>query len=621
MRVAVIGGVILLAAGAAYVGWRWLHPRPSGPASDDPRLAYTGPFRNVHPDVAYVGDARCAPCHAEQEKTYRRHPMANTLLPVAAVTTAQAIDEKRHNPFTRFGAVFEIAVEGDTLHHRESRRDAAGKSIFTLDFVVDYAVGSGNHGRSYLSDRGGYLFQTPVSWYASKQVWDLSPGFGTEVLAGRPIGGTCLFCHSNRARHDEETLNRFEDPPFVHGHAIGCERCHGPGGKHVETSDSFDIVNPRHLDWQRREAVCEQCHLEGLARSVRRGRGMYDFRPGLPLEPFWMVLVHAGEGEDRKAVSHVEQMYQSACFRKTDGAAKLGCVSCHDPHVKVGPEARVAHYRERCQRCHESHPCSVAEAVRRREVPNDSCIDCHMPRFSSSDIVHTASTDHRVLRRKEGTPEGSALAPLYPELPVASFYRERMAADPAAGRDLGVALVTLATENKGPSKEVARRALPLLDAALKENPEDLGALHARAEALLLQTRLLDALTATEAVLARAPRREQALRQAATIAEDLRQIPKAIDYWRRAVEVNPWIANYRNHLAGLLAERQAWDEVRPQVAAWLRLAPGSIPARKLWVECLLREGKKDEAKAEFARIEALNPPDLAELRAWFGNRTR
>ena len=53
------------------------------------------------------------------------------------------------------------------------------------------------------------------------------------------------------------------------------------------------IVNPRHLERSLREAVCEQCHLEGEARTVRHGRGLDDFRPGMPLELFWSVFVAA----------------------------------------------------------------------------------------------------------------------------------------------------------------------------------------------------------------------------------------------------------------------------------------------------------------------------------------
>src|SRR5262249_27033386 len=157
----------------------------------------------------------------------------------------------------------------------------------------------GSQGYSYLVDRGGYLFQSPVSWYSRKGIWDKSPGFSNSVRAGRPVTVACLYCHANRARPVAGYVNRYEKPIFE-GMAIGCERCHGPGGRHVEDPGNRNaagldptIVNPRHLSAELRSEVCEECHLEGQARVLRRGRDMYDYRPGLPLQDFWSIFVYA----------------------------------------------------------------------------------------------------------------------------------------------------------------------------------------------------------------------------------------------------------------------------------------------------------------------------------------
>src|SRR5205085_12228637 len=90
----------------------------------------------------------------------------------------------------------------------------------------------GTRGYSYLSQRDGFLFQTPMSWFSQKRVWDLSPAFTSEALSGRPIPPGCLFCHANRSHHRPGTVNGYRKPVFE-GHAIGCERCHGPGELHV----------------------------------------------------------------------------------------------------------------------------------------------------------------------------------------------------------------------------------------------------------------------------------------------------------------------------------------------------------------------------------------------------
>src|SRR6516225_8488737 len=70
------GGIIVLVLLSAALAWGWrFHSREdrgTGPAEtlpQDPRLAYTGPFRNIHPDVHYVGDEQCAGCHTKETET------------------------------------------------------------------------------------------------------------------------------------------------------------------------------------------------------------------------------------------------------------------------------------------------------------------------------------------------------------------------------------------------------------------------------------------------------------------------------------------------------------------------------------------------------------------------
>src|SRR5438067_229244 len=53
-----------------------------GLPAPDPRLSYRGPYKNIHPDIAYVSDAVCAKCHPKEAKTYSQHPMARTLTPI-----------------------------------------------------------------------------------------------------------------------------------------------------------------------------------------------------------------------------------------------------------------------------------------------------------------------------------------------------------------------------------------------------------------------------------------------------------------------------------------------------------------------------------------------------------
>jgi tetratricopeptide (TPR) repeat protein len=104
-------------------------------------------------------------------------------------------------------------------------------------------------------------------------------------------------------------------------------------------------------------------------------------------------------------------------------------------------------------------------------------------------------------------------------------------------------------------------------------------------------------------------------------EALGRAGAARGYWRRAVAANPYAPEYRRRLVRLLVKQEAWDEARAGSQAWVRLDPLSAEARATRVSCLLAAGNKAEARAEFARLEALAPPNLDELRIRFGKKLR
>jgi predicted CXXCH cytochrome family protein len=618
---------------------------PSSGNRGDPRLAYAGPFRNVDPVVKYVKDTACAKCHADITRSYRRHPMGRSLVPVSAVV--KRLEEGVNRRFDALGSRFQVARHQGRVRHERKRFGPEGQVAAEMAWEVDQVLGSGARGRSFLMERDGFVWQTPISWYAQSRKWDLSPGFGPKLLTGRPVLPDCLFCHADRAHPVEGSVNRYATPLFT-GHAIGCQRCHGPGELHVRTrfsqqdstrvrssadEDPVDptIVNPRRLERRLLQAVCEQCHLTGAVRVVRRGRDLYDFRPGLPLEAVLAVFVYSRPAGDKdKAVNHVEQMYLSRCFQASTGRRReLTCISCHDPHAAVPAKRRLVYYRNRCLNCHKEDaepngaqardeagraiPCRLP--MQKRQVRKDSCIACHMKRYASGDIAHTASTDHRILRK--GMEAGGAQTGLDAGLPIVSFPAHTGETSKLEDdRDRGVALVQLARQGKVPPSGGLDAALGALHAAAARDPQDTSAVEAEGYALGLLGRSTDALAAFERVLAHVPNHETALVGAASMAEALGRTETAGKYWRRAVAVNPWAPEYRRRLGLLLVKARSWGEAQPQCQAWVRLDPFSTEARTAYLRCLLANGDKKAARAQFARIEALAPGNLGELRIEF-----
>jgi Flp pilus assembly protein TadD len=594
----------------------------------DPRLEYAGPYENVNPAVRYVPDSRCSECHAPHSSSYAVHPMAHSLRPIAEAAPREPPPPK--SPFEAFGSRFQVDHQGEKVYHRRTRLDSMGRTVAEQSWEVHYVIGSGSRGFSYLTDLEGYLFQTPISWYSLRKGWDLSPGFGPTLQSGRAVLHDCLFCHSNHAHSEESSVNHYREPVFD-GYGIGCQRCHGPGERHVAAPGAGKgpqgidptIVNPKHLPPDLRDAICEQCHLQGASRTKVRGRDLYDFRPAMPMEAFWSVFVRVAEsGEDRKAIGQVEQMAQSRCFQGSQGPGRLGCISCHDPHNYPPPAGRVAYYRDRCLKCHDRRPCSLPEAVRHEKSPDDSCIACHMPRYGAADMPHTAATNHRIPRG--GKPGSTKEAPPTPADPLllASYYRGRKGVvEREDDRGRAMALVKLAFGGDPLAARTVPHALLVLEAGLRDHPLDLPAEEALGYALLMQGRSAEALAAFEAILASAPDRELALVGAATTAETLGQSEAALRYWRQVVAANPWAPGYRSGLVTLLAKKEAWAEALPEVDAWLRLDPMSTEARTARVRALLALSNKEAARAEFARLEALAPSNLRELQIRYEKKLR
>src|SRR5205085_1092437 len=110
---------------------RWW-PKTDGnviPNDDDPRRIFATPYRNVRPEVEYVGDEACATCHAEHMARYRRHPMGRALAPVTESETIEHFGPEAHNPFQALNATFQVLQRGGETIHRQVNRDEQGNEI------------------------------------------------------------------------------------------------------------------------------------------------------------------------------------------------------------------------------------------------------------------------------------------------------------------------------------------------------------------------------------------------------------------------------------------------------------------------------------------------------------
>ena len=361
-------------------------------------------YLNHNDTVRYVGKQQCRACHAEIYDSYMQTGMGKSVHFATKEHSALA-DSKMpliHDSIKNLS--YQPFWKNDSLYLKEFR--LKGKdTIHQLIKKVNYKIGSGQHTNSHLFEINGYLHQMPYTYYTQEEIADLPPGFedGNNTRFSREIGLECMSCHNAYPNHLEGSLNKYESIP----QGIDCERCHGPGEVHVkqklagniiDTSKYIDysIVNPGKLPLDLQFDVCQRCHLQGTA-ILAEGKSFTSFKPGMKLSDVMDTYLPKYEHDNSFIMaSHVDRLKQSACFK----ASEMTCVSCHNPHKSV-TTLKVNYFDAKCMQCHD-----VCE-----DEKTQNCTSCHMPKSTSTDIMHVAITDHKIgvhtgIKTKKGAFKG-----------------------------------------------------------------------------------------------------------------------------------------------------------------------------------------------------------------------
>ncbi len=395
----------------------------------------------------------CAPCHAEICRKYAATGMARSSGRTTSGTSFEKFDNAR---FTSANGAVEYSVsKAMVFHFRAGVLHGARK--------LDYFIGSGAVGRSYLTAIEGFLFQAPVSYYSTPARWNLSPGYERDAEPNlvREVEPGCLNCHASGVQPIAGTTNGYAEKPFLQA-GVSCERCHGPGEDHIarmrseKRAGGSGIVNPAKLDTARRDSVCAQCHLPGAVEIAREGK-QRRYQAGDRLGDSVVVYVVHGANRETTVNGHFEQLARSACWRSSAG--KLWCGSCHDPHQEVAKADQASFYRGRCLTCHKTESCTETAGARNKQ--KDNCIRCHMPTAPAATVQHAAYTNHSIARRPAapGTLQGEAEL-----VPFHGFD--------STGRDLGLAYATVAIREN--NRAWGMRAFELLRKANADDPADGG---------------------------------------------------------------------------------------------------------------------------------------------------
>lgn len=288
-----------------------------------------------------------------------------------------------------------------------------------------------------------YVYYADPKWYKA----DGTPNYVTGMKAadvakiGRSFNKDCAGCHSTSVtvlkdsngewlataptpvyiRPDDNhylDLNRDGNPESYN---MGCERCHGPGLRHI-----IELQNPKYMvnaerDYTAQQAneVCGGCHSRGL--SMPDGQHEYPFDEaagedysrhlGEPLANF--LKAAPGLWPDGKtSKKHHQQMQDLANSPKWNFPyERITCVTCHSPHGYTPKQIRST--------------LEIASTVTEGKVlqipvkyeDNTLCLGCHsgfgpfaslkreeiMDAKANRDLIAKVVTDHT---HHEYDPEG-----------------------------------------------------------------------------------------------------------------------------------------------------------------------------------------------------------------------
>lgn len=389
-------------------------------------------------------DPRCGRCHPRETEGYAKSGMARSLAPIGSAFIPP--DGSFEHEFSK--TKFLVRSTSSTMTQGFTRHDESAQQTAT------FVIGSGNHAFGYLIQIGDDLFQSPLSYYTNRKMWDVAPGYELDSHPdfSRPVTPECLTCHSGEPLPISDTLNRYQAGVFA-AYGISCERCHGDSEAHLKNPASGSILNPAKLSGAARASVCEQCHLTGETRIPNPGKLIRDFKPGRTLEEVYTTYIAAAaSGQSIRVVSHAEQLALSQCALKSGG--KLWCGTCHNPHEK--PAQPAAYFRERCLSCH------AATLEKSHAAAGRDCVACHMRQLPAKDGGHTAFTDHRIAR-----PSTADSSVALPDALVA--WREP---EPSLReRNLALALVAAGLQNQSSAEVIhGYRLLNRLESAFPDDP-------------------------------------------------------------------------------------------------------------------------------------------------------
>lgn len=291
----------------------------------------------------------CVACHKTQVQSHAGTPMARTLQPAAS---SRFLADNATLHFTSGAFTYNIS--------RAAYSVSDGAASFTAP--LQWAVGHGSTGQTYLFQRDGSWYETAVSYYPAIQSLDWTPGHASrsrrtlDEAIGRQLDSAethrCFGCHSTPA------------PGNTFTPGVSCVQCHTGAAAHAASQAPLPKLRTLAADDLAR--ICSQCH------------------------PSWEEVAANGPRGVGNVRHQVYRLTGSRCYDTAD--PRISCAACHNVHATAAPRP-ASSYDTTCNACHAAGKhCPVAKS---------DCITCHMPKVEVPGL-HASFTDHRIRIARPG---------------------------------------------------------------------------------------------------------------------------------------------------------------------------------------------------------------------------
>ncbi|MDR1270803.1 MAG: tetratricopeptide repeat protein [Planctomycetaceae bacterium] len=296
---------------------------------------------------------------------------------------------------TKFGTPFRL--------FRDENKFMVETDIGT--FEVRFTLGNRPLQQYLVETEGGRLQALPVAWDSVEKRWlHLYPK--EQILKGDPLHWTtslqnwnrmCADCHTTNLQKNFDPKTKEYRTTFTELH-VGCQSCHGPCGKHVETAEKqgliagwkqdipTEVFSLTNANGTQIVQSCVFCHAR--RRLLHEGA-----KPPETPAADWLIPESVDAPIYYPDGQLLEEAFEYGSFLQSKMHDKgVSCTNCHEPHSL---ELKFQGNRL-CTQCHSP---SIYDTVKHHFHPNSNnpgtqCVECHFPQ--STYMVVDPRRDHSI---------------------------------------------------------------------------------------------------------------------------------------------------------------------------------------------------------------------------------